>query len=50
MPFGLINASATFQRQIQMILRPLLEKGILVYLNDILIASEEEEKYKKKMV
>ena len=37
MPFKLMNASATFQRHITQILSFILEKGVLIYLNDILI-------------
>ncbi|GJP52888.1 hypothetical protein CLOM_g11971, partial [Closterium sp. NIES-68] len=37
MPFGLTNALATFQAEMNHILRPLLDKCMVVYLDDILI-------------
>ena len=49
MPFRLINAPAIFQRYISQILAPVLEKGILVYLNDILIADKIKEEHKRKV-
>ena len=47
MPFGLCNASATFQRLMNQVLRKYLGKFILVYLNDIIIYFRTFEKYKE---
>ena len=37
MPFGLINAPATFQRMVNELLRDRLGNGVLVYIDDIVI-------------
>lgn len=37
MPFGLCNAPATFQRLMNHMFRDLLDKGIVLYLDDILV-------------
>lgn len=40
MPFGLHSAPATFQRLLDSVLGPELERNVLVYLDDIIIASQ----------
>ena len=42
-PFGLVNAPATFEAIMDKVLRKYLDHGVVVYLDDILIYSEGEE-------
>ena len=47
MLFGLVNAPATFQVMMNTSLRKFLDHGVIVYLNDILIYSENKEEHVK---
>jgi RNase H-like domain found in reverse transcriptase/Reverse transcriptase (RNA-dependent DNA polymerase)/Integrase zinc binding domain/Retroviral aspartyl protease len=42
MPFGIANAPATFQREMQRILRDRLDVSVMVYIDDILIFSKNQ--------
>ncbi|CAI7865292.1 unnamed protein product [Closterium sp. NIES-53] len=44
-PFGLTNAPATFQAEMNHILRPLLDECVVVYLDDILIYSRDMKQH-----
>ncbi|CAI7891433.1 unnamed protein product [Closterium sp. NIES-54] len=45
MPFELTNAPATFQAEMNHILRPLLDECVVVYLDDILIYSRDMKQH-----
>jgi len=47
MPFGLVNPPTTFQTMINKILREFLDHGVVVYLDDILIYSENMDHHIK---
>jgi hypothetical protein len=43
MPFGIANAPATFQREMQRMLKERLDVSVMVYIDDILIFSKNED-------
>lgn len=50
MPFGLTNAPATFQRTMEGILKPLLNKCCTVFIDDILIYSKTHQEHLEHVV
>ena len=45
MPFGLINARATFQRDMDIYLCGLIGHSVVVYLDDVMIFSKKREEH-----
>jgi RNase H-like domain found in reverse transcriptase/Reverse transcriptase (RNA-dependent DNA polymerase)/Integrase zinc binding domain/Integrase core domain/Chromo (CHRromatin Organisation MOdifier) domain len=49
MPFGLVNAPATFQRAMDVILSPVKWKSCLIYLDDVIVYSSSLEQHVKDL-
>ena len=49
MPFGLTNAPATFQRTVTKLFTSLLDKCVVVFLDDILVFSPTLEQHTKDL-
>ncbi|GJP44403.1 hypothetical protein CLOM_g3782 [Closterium sp. NIES-68] len=49
MPFGLTNAPSTFQLTMNEIFRPLLDKCVIMYLDDILVYRTTQEQHLKDL-
>jgi len=45
MPFGLKNASATYQRLMNMILAPMLGRNVQAYVDDMVVTSQERGRH-----
>lgn len=49
LPFGLATAPATFQRLMHTLLEGMIFKGVVVYLDDILIYGKNQEEHDKRL-
>ena len=49
MPFGLVNAPATFQRLMEVVLSGLAREGCLVYLDDVLVTGKTMAEHNKNL-
>jgi hypothetical protein len=47
MPFGMANASASFQNMINEIFKDIIDLGIVAYIDDIFIYSSTKEEHEK---
>ena len=45
MPFGLMNAGATYQRLVNQMFRPQIGQNVEVYVDDMLVKSLDENKH-----
>ena len=45
MAFGLMNAPSTFQRAMEQVLQPVMQKGVVVYLDDIVVATHDLDEH-----
>ena len=49
MPFGLMNMPSTFQHIMNQVFFDMLEKNIIVYLDNVLIFTKTEQKHRKAL-
>ena len=45
MPFGLINAGATFQRAMDIAFKGLINRSVVIYLDDIIVYSKKRSNH-----
>jgi chromosome condensin MukBEF complex kleisin-like MukF subunit len=47
MPFGMVNAPASFQNMINKIYKDMIDLAVVAYIDDILLYSQTEEEHEK---
>ena len=49
MPFGLTNAPATFMDLMNRVCRPMLDRSVIVFIDDILVYSRSKEQHEEQL-
>ena len=49
MPFGLTNAPATFMDLMNRVCRPMLDRSVIVFIDDILVYSKTQEEHEEHL-
>ena len=49
MPFGLTNAPAVFMDLMNRVCRPMLDRSVIVFIDDILVYSRSREQHEKHL-
>ena len=49
MPFGLTNAPTVFMDLMNMVCRPMLDRSVIVFIDDILVYSKTKEQHERQL-
>ena len=50
MPFGITNAPGSFQQLMDTVLRPVKDKGVFIYIDDILVTGRDYDEHKSNLI